>query len=94
MSEREIKENCCFIIRQMEYRRRTFSNVLDDEFPDIEKQIPRRRATSASIDETLDEYTEYVYNGTFSIFNSICCGFIKLICPCCYRKKAPITVSE
>jgi hypothetical protein len=78
----------------MEHRRRTISNVLDDELPDIEKQIPRRRATSASIDDTLDEYTEYVYNGTFSICNTICCGFIKLICPCFCRKRAPITVSD
>lgn len=78
----------------MEHRRRTISNVLDEDMPDIEKQIPRRRATSASIDDTLDEYTEYVYNGTFSICNTICGGFLKLICPCCFRKRAPITVSD
>jgi hypothetical protein len=77
----------------MEHRRRTISNVLDEDIPDIEKQIPRRRTTS-SIDETLDDYTEYVYNGTFSICNIICCGFIKLICPCFSRKRDPITVSN
>ena len=77
----------------MEHRRRTFSNVLDDEI-DIEKQMPRRRGTSASIDDALDDYTEYVYNGTFSVCNLICCGFLKLICPCCCRKRAPITVSD
>lgn len=78
----------------MEHRRRTVSNVLDDEFPNVEEQIPRRRATSASIDETLDEYTEYVYNGTFSLYNVIFCGFLKLICPCFCRKRTPITVSD
>jgi len=78
----------------MEHRRRTISNVFDDDIVDIEKQIPRRRATSASIDDTLDEYTEYVYNGTFNVFNTILCGFLKLICPCCCRKRAPITVSD
>jgi hypothetical protein len=77
----------------MEHRRRTVSNVLDDEI-DIEKQMPRRRGTSASIDDALDDYTEYVYNGTFSVCNLICCGFLKLICPCCCRKRAPITVSD
>jgi hypothetical protein len=78
----------------MEHRRRTFSNVLDDDIIDIEKQLPRRRGTSASIDDTLDEYTDYVYNGTFSIFNTIFCGFIKLMCPWCCRKRAPITVTD
>ena len=52
----------------MEHRRRTLSSALDDDFNvDIEKQTPRRRGTSVSIDDTLDEYTEYVYNGTFSL---------------------------
>ncbi len=78
----------------MEYRRRTFSNVLDDDIIDIEKQLPRRRGTSASIDDTLDEYTEYVYNGTFSIFHTIFGGFIKLICPCCRRNREPIAVTD
>lgn len=68
----------------MEYRKRTVSSALDD---DIEKQTSRRRGTSISIDDQIDEYTEYVYSGTFNIFNSICCGFIKLICPCCHRKR-------
>jgi hypothetical protein len=77
----------------MEHRRRTISNVLDDEFPDIEKQIPRRRTSSVSI----DEYTEYVYNGSFNLCNIICNGFLKLICPCffcCAKKRTPITVSD
>lgn len=75
----------------MEYRRRTVSNTLDD---DIEKQLPRTRAKSASIDESIDEYTEYVYNGTFSLSRFFCCGFIKLICPCFCRKRVPIQVSK
>lgn len=78
----------------MEYRNRTVSNVLDNNIIDIEKQMSRRRGTSISIDDTLDEYTEFVYNGTFSIVNIIFCGFIKLICPCFNRKRTPITVSD
>jgi hypothetical protein len=73
----------------MEYRKRSLSSALDD----IEKQVPRRRATSTSIDDQLDEYTEYVYSGSFNILNSICCGLIKLICPCCIRKRDPNTAN-
>jgi hypothetical protein len=77
----------------MEHRRRTLSSALDDDFPvDIEKQIPRRRGTSVSIDETLDEYTEYMYNGTFSLSNMFCKSLINLICPCFRRKREPIEV--
>jgi hypothetical protein len=81
----------------MEHRRRTVSNVFDEDTIDIEKQTSRRRGTSASIEDSLDEHTEYVYNGTFSFFNTICCGLLKLICPCfayCARKRAPVTVSD
>jgi len=76
----------------MEYRRRTLSSSLDDI--NIEKQIPRRRVTSASIDDTLDDYTEYVYNGTFSFSNMMCKSLLKLICPCFYKKHAPITINS
>jgi hypothetical protein len=72
----------------MEYRKRTLSSALDD---DIETQIPRRRGTSVSIDDQLDEYTIYVYTGTFNILNSITCGLIKLICPCCFRNRGSNT---
>jgi hypothetical protein len=71
----------------MEHRRRTLSNVLDD---DIEKQVPRRRATSASIDEQIDDYTEFVYTGSFNFCSSIFYGFLNLICPCpCSRRRRP-----
>lgn len=70
----------------MEHRRRTLSSVLDEEFPDIEKQPIRRRATSTSIDEQLDEFTEFVYEGSFNVTHSVISGFIKLICPC-FRKR-------
>ena len=77
----------------MEHRRRTLSSALDDDIPvDIEKQLPRRRGTSASIDDTLDEYTEYVYNGTFSLSNMFCRSLINLICPCFRRNRDPIQV--
>jgi hypothetical protein len=77
----------------MEHRRRTVSNVLDDDI-DIEKQMPRRRGTSASIDDTLDEYTEYVYNGTFSFSKMFCKGFVNLICPCFRSKRDPINIIQ
>lgn len=77
----------------MEYRRRTVSNVFDNEI-DIEKQSSRRNSRSASIDEQLDQYSEYVYNGTFSISRLFCCGIIKLICPCLSRKSESITVIQ
>lgn len=77
----------------MEYRRRTLSNVLDDEVNDIEKQVPRRRSTSASIDEQLDDYSEYLYTGTFNITKSIFKGIVNLICPCCIRKREAITIN-
>ena len=93
MSKREVKGNCRTTIKQMEHRRRTLSSALDNDFPvDIEKQIPRRRGTSASIDDALDEYTEYVYNGTFSVTRLFCRGVLNLICPCFYRKREPIEV--
>jgi hypothetical protein len=68
--------------------------VLDDDIIDIEKQIPRRRGTSASIDEAIDEHIEYVYNGTFDFFNTIFCGLVKLICPCCRQNRQPIALSN
>jgi hypothetical protein len=72
----------------MEHRRRTFSNVLDD---DIEMQ--KIKKNSISIDEHIDNYTEYVYNGTFSISNFIFCGILKLICPFCFKKREPIIIN-
>jgi hypothetical protein len=69
------------------------SSALDDELTvDIEKQIPRRRGTSASIDDAIDDYTDYVYNGTFSITKMFCRGLLNLICPCFARKREPIEV--
>lgn len=59
----------------MEHRRRTFSNFLDEE---NEQQL------STLNNASIDDHTEYIYNGTFSTCNSIIYGFIKLICPCCF----------
>lgn len=76
----------------MEYRRRTFSNTLNNQLFDTEQQIPV--SNSILIDKNLDEYTDYVYNGNFNICNIICRGFIKLMCPCCFRKRAISSVSN
>ena len=70
----------------MEYRRRTLSSLDDD----IENQVPRRRGTSASIDEQLDDYTEFIYTGSFNFCSTIFYGFLNLICPCpCSKRRRP-----
>ena len=75
----------------MEYRRKTLSSSLDDCFSnDIEKQSTRK--PSISVDDTIDEYTEYMYNGTFNFTKIIYRGLINLNCPCCYRNRKPIEV--
>lgn len=72
----------------MEYKRRRLSSVVDD---DIEKQVTRRRGTSTSLDDQIDEYTEYMYTGTFNVSSSIFNGILNLICPCfCARRSQPI----
>lgn len=76
----------------MEHRRRTLSSALDDEMTvDVEKQTYRRRGTSASLDESINQYSEYVYNGSFNVKRFLCCGILNLIrdsiCCCCCRQK-------
>jgi len=60
--------------------------LVNDYYIDIEKEY---YVSTGVIDHKLDDYTEYVYNGNFNLFNTIFCGFINLICPCSRRKKAP-----
>lgn len=75
----------------MEHRKRSLSSVLDeDEITDSTIQIPRRRGTSASLDEDIEQYSNYMYNGTFNVTKYIFTRFIKLIfdivyCNCCDR---------
>jgi hypothetical protein len=72
----------------MENRRRAFSNTIDGNTidNDIEKQIARRRNTSVSIDDILDNYTEYVYNSIYN-FTKICLrGILNLIYSVCRRR--------
>ncbi len=71
----------------MEHRRRTISSVMDE---DIENVLPRPK--SPSIDDQIDEYTEFVYTGSFDVSRSVFRGFLNLICPCLYRKRVPIQV--
>lgn len=73
----------------MEYRRKTLCSALDDLSDNTEKQSSIRYVTPVSIDDTIDEYTEYVYNGIFNFTKMIYSGIIKLICPCCYRNREP-----
>lgn len=75
----------------MEYRRKTLSSSLDDCFSnDIEKQSTCR--PSISVDDTINEYTEYMYNSTFNFTKIVYRGIINLICPCCCRNRKSIEV--
>ena len=71
----------------MEHRRRTLSSVIEE---DIENIIPRPK--SPSMDDQIDEYAEYMYNGTFNVSKSVFGGILNLICPCFYRKRAPVQI--
>jgi hypothetical protein len=71
----------------MEHRRRTLSSVLEE---DIENIMPRPK--SPSLDDHIEEYTEFVYRGRLDVSKSIFRGILNLICPCCYRKRAPIQI--
>lgn len=73
----------------MEHKRRRISSALDEEIIDIEST--RRRGSS--LDETIDEHIEYVYNGSFSFVKMLFRSLIKLICPCCLKKHAQIEVN-
>lgn len=73
----------------MENRRRTINNIDKPE-----KQQPNHCRLSCSIDETIDEHIEYVYNGTFSISRMFLCGILNLICPCFCRKRKPNIISN
>ena len=76
----------------MEHRRRTLSSALDDV--DVEKQVYRRRGTSASIDDSIDDFAEYVYNGTFNFSTMFGRSLINLICPCFRKERVPVTITS
>lgn len=71
----------------MEHRRRTLSSVIED---DIENVLSRPK--SISIDDQIEEYTEYLYYGTFNVSKSVFGGILNLICPCFYRKRVPVQI--
>lgn len=73
---------------------KTISNNFNDNMIDIEKQYNTRHCTSISDDDDYMDYTEYMYNGSFSIYKTFMCGFIKLMCPGCCRKRAISSVSN
>lgn len=69
----------------MEHRRRTLSSAIDDDLPrDIELNAPRRRGTSASLDDEINQFTDYMYAGSFNLSTSVFRGFINLIQSICY----------
>jgi hypothetical protein len=51
-----------------------------------EKMESKRRASSVSLDESIEQYSDFVYNGTFSFLRVIFGGILKLICPGCRRQ--------
>jgi hypothetical protein len=71
----------------MEHKRRSLSAVLDDDFS-IDEEIDYkttkriRRTSSMSLDEEMEEYSEFMYNGAFNICNFFCRGIKNLICYC------------
>jgi hypothetical protein len=73
----------------MEHKRRRISSALDEEIIDIEAV----KCRSNSLDETIDEHIEYVYNGSFSFVKMLFRSLVKLICPCCLKKRAQIEVN-
>jgi hypothetical protein len=74
----------------MEHKRRRISSAADDiEIIDIE--CARNRGHS--LDETIDEHVEYVYNGSFSFAKMVFRSLIKLICPCFLKKREQIEVN-
>ncbi len=73
----------------MEHKRKRISSVLDEEIIDLEGS----RCRGQSLDETIDEHIEYVYNGSFSFAKMAFRSLIKLICPCCFKKREQIEVN-
>lgn len=51
------------------------------------------RYRSQSIDDELDNFTEYVYNGSFSFCRNIFNQIKNLICPCFYRKRKQLEIN-
>ena len=73
----------------MEYKRRRISSAADD----VEIDIEATRRRGSSLDETIDEHIEYVYNGSFSFAKMAFRSLIKLICPCWFLKREQIEVN-
>jgi hypothetical protein len=74
---------------RMEHKRRRISSAADD----VEVDIEAVRCRGSSLDETIDEHIEYVYNGSFSFVKMFFRSLVKLICPCCLKKRAQIEVN-
>lgn len=76
----------------MEHRRRTLSSAIID----IETETSRSRITSIdnSIDDTINDYNEYVYNGTFSFSDTFSRYILNLICPCFKKERVPISLNS
>ncbi len=71
----------------MEYRRRTLSS-LDDNDSDIENGR-RRRGTSVSLDDQIDDYVDYMYTNSYNVSSSVFSAILNLICPCFRKTRSP-----
>lgn len=73
----------------MEYKRRSLSSSLENDVIESdnfkETSYTKRRGSSMSLDEEMEEYTEFMYNGAFNICNFFARGIKNLIC-FCFRK--------
>ncbi len=61
----------------MEYRKRHVVQSFDEENP------PSYIVSSSQIiDDAINEHNEYVYNGVFYPWRTVCQGIKNIICPC------------
>jgi hypothetical protein len=74
----------------MEFRRRTLSSIIDNDCidDDVNNSMADVRQRGLSTDEMIEEYSEYLYNGSYMCFSSICYKLLNLICFCRYNNTA------
>lgn len=70
----------------MEYRRRHVIKTFDEENP--------RTPSSQLVDEAIYEHNEYVYNGYFYSWRTICKGIKYIICPCLRKATTHFIVND
>ena len=73
----------------MEYRRRHVVQSFDEENP------PHYIVSSSNIiDDAIYEHNEYVYNGFFYPWRTVCQGIKNIICPCLRKTMEHFVVND